>query len=277
MRRIMAAIEAKSSGGGTDPEVPFPMTLPLIGWWDASNKTSRYSEASGGSLVTENASKVKRLEDLSGNANHLLSYSGTGPSLTTSHFNGLDVITLESSGNSVLIAPNFVSSLDEISFAMVLTDDGSENNAGFIVFGASSGGTDFANPQKICCERANNGYPNSGTGFGVNFSNLGYYYFANPGPYNLPNGRCVSISKALSSAYGCTDGVDGPLSAALGSSTLVGNSHPGLLIGARYAGSVSAPRMIGRLGELIIWSRAGGESQAMCKQVTMYLKNKWNP
>lgn len=83
--------------------VPFSPTsiAGLTAWWDASDSSTLFNAASGGSSVDADE-EIARIEDKSGNARHLANEnSGARPLRKTGIRNGLDVMRFDGSNDGI--------------------------------------------------------------------------------------------------------------------------------------------------------------------------------
>jgi hypothetical protein len=78
-------------------------------WLDASNASSLYDAASGGSVVSAGGA-IGRWQDLSGNALHFTASGSARPTLTGAALNGKNVVTFNGSSNQLTNSTNIINS-----------------------------------------------------------------------------------------------------------------------------------------------------------------------
>lgn len=143
MRSTLDPFFSRALAAGT-PAPPTVGTYGPAAWWDA-DASPLYDATSGGSLVTAEKGSVLRIEDLSGNGNHLARVtSGRYAKLATARIGGRDVLRLDGDKKTAFDCPG-MTGVPLANFTAVFVGSTWMQNdyGGLVVLGSSAGGDDY--------------------------------------------------------------------------------------------------------------------------------------
>jgi hypothetical protein len=230
-----------------------PVVSGLHAWYDPSVTSS----------ITSSAGKVSKLDDLSGNARHLLQLTGSAqPSTGVNTQNGLNVITHSS---SVLDSTISITSNALTVFAVAL-----KTNAGSAAHAYSrwasfwlNTGNDYGDTNGACAFYSTQSFDGFAPSAVAYRNSATFQSFALT--YNVPNISGFRINGTATTNYHNLASKTSTTSATLMNSNRFSS-------GSSY-GVITDSALNGWIGETIIYNRAISDTEATIVQ--NYLKTKW--